>query len=81
MLEAMQKFPETAGGNPGRSGHRLSTEAERIVFLARDSIASMFGLKDADRVVFTMNATMALNTAIFSILKPGDIVLLTTDYN
>lgn len=78
MLEAMQKFSETAGGNPGRSGHRLSTEAGRIVFLARDSIASMFGLKDADRVVFTMNATMALNTAIFSILKPGDIVLTTS---
>jgi selenocysteine lyase/cysteine desulfurase len=35
----MQEFLELAGGNPGRAGHRLSIEAGRRVYAARESIA------------------------------------------
>lgn len=78
MMEAMSEFSNTAGGNPGRSGHRLSTEAGRIVFNARESIASLFGSSNPEYVVFTMNATMALNMAMLSLLEPGDMALTTS---
>ena len=78
MLEAMSEYMLKAGGNPGRSGHRMSTEAGRVVYEARERIAGLFGITNANRVAFSLNATMALNTAILSILQPGDAVLTTS---
>jgi cysteine desulfurase/selenocysteine lyase len=75
VLAAMQNFLESAGGNPGRSGHRLSIEAGRIVYETREALAGLFGVADPQRVLFTQNATMALNTAILGLLRPGDRVV------
>jgi cysteine desulfurase family protein len=73
--EAMAAFLRDSGGNPGRSGHRLSIAAGRVVSDARDAVASVLGLADPLRVAFMANATMALNTALFGFLKPGDRVV------
>jgi cysteine desulfurase family protein len=77
VLRAMAAFLERAGGNPGRSGHRLSLEAGRIVYDAREAIASLFGAPDPLRVLFTLNATQALNLALSGLLRPGDHVVAT----
>ena len=58
--------------NPGRSGHAMAIEAARIIFQTRESIATLFRIHDPDRIVFTSNATGALNLAILGLLKPGD---------
>jgi cysteine desulfurase / selenocysteine lyase len=60
------------GANPGRSGHRLSIEAGRILIEAREALAELFDIADPLRIVFTRNATEALNLAICGILQPGD---------
>jgi cysteine desulfurase family protein len=75
VLAAMNDFLERAGGNPGRSGHRLSVEAGRIVYDAREALADFFGIRDPLRVLFTLNATYGLNLAIQGLLRPGDRVL------
>ena len=62
VSEAMSNFLECAGGNPGRSGHRLSIAAARVVFDTREALAELFGISDPLRVIFTLNATHALNT-------------------
>ena len=49
------------GANPGRSGHRSALDAARLIFDARDRVATLLGVRDASRVVFTANATHALN--------------------
>ena len=77
VAEAMSHFLLKVGGSPGRSGHRLSQEAARVVFECREALARLFGAADARRIAFTLNATQALNTAIYGILKPGDRVLTT----
>ncbi|NLV32822.1 MAG: aminotransferase class V-fold PLP-dependent enzyme [Acidobacteria bacterium] len=77
VLRAMAAFLERAGGNPGRSGHRLSLEAGRIVYDAREAVASLFGAPDPLRVLFTLNATQALNLALSGLLGPGDHVVAT----
>jgi cysteine desulfurase family protein len=71
-LQAMIRYQETVGGSPGRSAHRLSIEAARIVYDTREAVADLFGINDPLRIAFTKNATEGLNIAIQGILKPGD---------
>lgn len=78
VIEAMVQFQEKIGANPGRSGHRLSIEAGRIVFETRELLAHLFGIKDSSRIIFGMNATDALNLGINGILRPGDHVLTSS---
>lgn len=74
-IAAMQNYLHNIGGSPGRSGHRLSIEAARIVFGAREKLACLFNVPDPLQIVLTKNATEALNIAIFGLLKPGDHVI------
>jgi cysteine desulfurase family protein len=78
VMPAMQNFLERAGGNPGRSGHRLSVQAGRIVYDAREAIAELFHLADPLRVIFTLNATHALNLVLRGVVRPGDRVVTTS---
>ena len=71
-LEAMIRYQETIGGSPGRSAHRLSIEAARLVYDTREAAAELFGIDDPLRIVFTKNATEGLNIAIRGLLNPGD---------
>ncbi len=75
VWEAMSQFMNQVGANPGRSGHRLSIEAARIVYNTRESLARLFNLADPLQVVFTLNATEALNLVVKGLLSPGDHVI------
>jgi cysteine desulfurase / selenocysteine lyase len=75
VIQAMTDFLERAGGNPGRSGHRLSVDAGRIVYDAREALAELFHAPDPLRVIFAPNATYALNLGVSGILRPGDHVV------
>src|SRR5512142_2386140 len=61
VLHAMTEYLECAGGNPGRSGHRLSIAAGRMVYQAREAVAELFNAPNPLRVIFTHNVTYALN--------------------
>lgn len=78
VLAAMQNFMQNIGGSPGRSGHRLSIEAARIIFDTREKLASLFNVSDPLRIVLTKNATEALNLAIFGFLRPGDHIITSS---
>lgn len=76
VLTAVTAFLERSG-NPGRAGHRLSIEAGRVVYDAREDVAELFGAKDPLRVVFTQNVTHAINIVVRGLLRPGDRVVTT----
>jgi len=78
VKEAMVRFIEEIGANPGRSGHLLSIEAARILYEARDALATLFRVKDPLRIVFTLNATESLNLALKGILKAGDHIITSS---
>jgi cysteine desulfurase/selenocysteine lyase len=78
VLRAMTDVLERAGGNPGRSGHRLSIAAARTIYDTREEISRLFGLSDPLRVIFTGNATHAINLAFVGMLKPGDHVVTSS---
>lgn len=67
-----------SGANPGRSGHRMSRWAEEQIWRTRESLAGVFHVKDADRVVLGLNATMMLNSAIHHLSRRGGRVLTSS---
>ena len=78
VAEAMLCFLNQVGANPGRSGHRLSVEAGRIVYQTREALAELFNVGDPLRIVFAANATEALNLALRGYLRPGDHVIASS---
>ena len=78
VQSAMVDFLARVGGSPGRSGHRMSIAASRLVGDARDALAQLFNVADPSRIAFTKNSTEALNIAILGWLQPGDHVITTS---
>lgn len=78
FYEAFSRFYNHEGGNPGRSGHRFSIAAGERVEEARETIAKLFNIDDPFRIIFTHNASYALNIALTGILEDGDRVITTT---
>ena len=78
VCAALSDYFGDAGGNPGRAGHRMSVAAARIVENAREAVAELFHANDSSRIVFTQNATHALNLALYGLLRPGDHVVTTS---
>ncbi|MGQ9584682.1 MAG: aminotransferase class V-fold PLP-dependent enzyme [Anaerolineae bacterium] len=78
VTQAMAHFMEEVGANPGRSGHRLSVEAGRIVHEARELVAELFHAPDPLRVTFGPNVTEAINLALHGLLRPGDHVITSS---
>lgn len=76
VIEAVVKAMQTAG-NAARGAHGASLGAAGTVYDARRKLAAFFGCPRADHVVFTANATGALNIAIYGLLGPGDHAIST----
>lgn len=68
----------TVGASPGRGGYRQSLEASRILYSLRESVASLFAINDASRVIITHSATEALNIAVRGVLRAGDHVITSS---
>ncbi|HHY22034.1 MAG TPA: aminotransferase class V-fold PLP-dependent enzyme, partial [Bacilli bacterium] len=74
MLEAIEQY----GANPGRGGHLLARRAGEVIYGARQKLAKLFDLDDANRVIFYQNATYALNQAIMGLqLQAGNHIITT----
>ena len=56
-------------GNPGRSSHKLSLAAADKIFETRIMIADFLGWKKCENVIFTPNATYALNLVIKGLIN------------
>jgi cysteine desulfurase family protein len=77
VVAAISDYLTNYGASPGRSGHEFSIKAAREVFETRELISDFFNLQNSEQVVFSANATHALNIAIKGILKKGDHVIIT----
>lgn len=72
MMAAVTRF-----ASPGRGGYRAAMRAAEVLYSCRELAASLFDAAGPEQVVFTSNATMALNTAIRSLVKPGMTVVMS----
>ncbi|MFZ2950745.1 MAG: aminotransferase class V-fold PLP-dependent enzyme [Desulfuromonadaceae bacterium] len=78
VYEAVLHAMRDVGASPGRGGYRRSLEAGRILFQAREAVAGFFSISDSSRIIFTQNATGALNLALQGTLTAGDHVVTTS---
>lgn len=56
-------------GNPSRSSHKLSILAGEEVYKTREAVAKLINAPSPENVVFTYNATYALNMAIKTLIS------------
>ena len=77
VVRAVANTMHYCGANPGRSGHRLSIAAGSLVMQAREALAQYLNVSDPFQIIFCLNCTDALNTAIGGVLRAGDHVVTT----
>lgn len=63
--------------SPGRGAHTPAMKAADAVYECRAAAAELFNVDDAEKIVFTLNATHALNISIYSLVKKGSTVLMS----
>lgn len=62
--------------SPGRGGYSAAMAAAEAVYTCREKAATLFDAQP-EQVVFTMNATHALNIAIHTLVAPGARVIIS----
>ena len=78
VIEAVCTLLREYGGNPGRGGHRLSRLCGEKVFECRESFAQLIKAENPEHVIFTKNATEAINIAIKGTLSAGDEIIISS---
>lgn len=69
VLNGVNSCVRYRGGNPSRSSHKLSLLAGEEVYKTREAVVDLLNAPFAENVVFTYNATYALNMAIKTIIS------------
>ena len=81
VLEAQKSFYETMNANPLRGLYQLSVDATEAIAEARAKVAAFMGAADPAEVIFTRNASEALNliakTLAPAVLHEGDEVCIS----
>lgn len=67
-----------ANGNPSRSGHLLSQNTMMAIYESKKSLAKLCHIENPSDILFTENATFALNFAILGLVEKSDHVITTT---
>lgn len=71
VTRAMERY-----ASPGRGGYTAAMDAAKAVYRCRELAAILFEA-EPEQVVFTMNATHALNLAIKTVVQPEDTVVVS----
>ena len=74
--EAVQHAMRTMA-SPGRGAYAPAMKAAETAYLCRMELAQLFHVSDAERIVFTCNATHGLNIAIHDLVSKGDKVVVS----
>ena len=77
VYEKLEECIKSYCGNPGRSSHALSRRSDEEIYNTRELVSRLLGLHAPERVVFTQNATHALNLAIKTTVREGSHVIIS----
>ncbi|MCO6458341.1 MAG: aminotransferase class V-fold PLP-dependent enzyme [Pirellulaceae bacterium] len=75
VYQAVERYLRHCGAPAGRGAYREASEVEREVARCRRLLAELIAAEDPRQIVFTCNATDALNLALHGLLRPGDHVV------
>lgn len=74
ILPALQGAVLRYGGNPGRSGHRISLQTAEKIYEVRKKAADFFHA-EVENTIFATNCTHALNMAIKGVMGNGGHII------
>ncbi len=81
VIDAVKDYYNKFNANPHRASYKLSVEATRVYDEARHKVAEFLNAESDSEIIFTKNATEALNLIAYSYglsqLKPDDEVVLS----
>lgn len=77
VYEEVLNCMKTYCANPGRCSHDMAIKSAMKVMETRDLICELVNIKNPFNLIFTSNATEALNIAIKGVLKSGDHAIST----
>lgn len=81
VLQAMEEYYRRFNANVHRGVHTLAEEATALYEAARQKVAAFIHASDAHQVIFTRNASEAINLVAYAwgraSLKAGDLIVLT----
>ncbi len=82
VTAAMTRYANEIGASPGRGAYAESREASQALETCRDRLRALLGGQSSAHVIFTLNASDALNLAIHGLLRPGEHAITTfMDHN
>ena len=81
VIEAITEYYRRQNANPHRGAYALSVTATDVYENCRERVAKFLNAKHSREIIFTKNATEALNLVAYSyglsVLKPGDEILIS----
>ena len=77
VIKEVVRCLNTYCGNSGRSSHSLAMLASEKIYEARCKAADFFNTSKAENIIFTYNATYALNFAITNEAEEGSHMLIS----
>ncbi|MBT3401321.1 MAG: aminotransferase class V-fold PLP-dependent enzyme [Rhodospirillaceae bacterium] len=85
VTDAMVRFAEECGASAGRGAYDEARECGVMLQTARERIAELINAESPERIVFTMNCSEALNTAIRGVLNtsetPAHAIAIAMEHN
>lgn len=79
VIDALQSYYERDNANVHRGAHTLSMRATEAYEAARDKVARFVNARSRHEIIYTRNATEAINLVAYSwalnTLKPGDEIM------
>lgn len=76
VIDAISSYYTKYSACSGRSSHKLSQALDVALVTARSNVAKFIGAKYADEIIFTKNATEAINLVANAIVfEVGDVVV------
>lgn len=78
VYQAVDRFMREVGATPGRGGYQQEEEAQQIADETRIALAQLFHAPEPQGVIFTLNATQAINMALKGLLKTGEHVVTSS---
>lgn len=86
VISRMKQYLEACNGSPHRGAHKLSVEATRLYDYGRARVAEFIKASQPESIIFTKNATEALNLIAYSygvntLKKEDEIVVAITSHH
>lgn len=75
VIKAMRNYMQNIGANYGRGGYKTATDSIDMLYSVREKISKLINCRYPEQIVFTKNATEALNIAIIGTIHRGDYVI------